>query len=170
MPQSVEQRKTAYAGAAGELRAASELSLRGYIVHIPLVDEGGDLWALAEDAGNSFRVQVKTAVATNLRRSPGNVSLQINFKGGSFQVAKQMTLVLHSIFDRAWHTIVMNRDELAAIAPGGLPEKSGQKSLWFIFLPNGAAFLGGVKGPSLSRYVDAWDRYFPNVPSTGALK
>jgi hypothetical protein len=45
-----------YLGAAGELRVASELSLRGYIVHVPVVDEGGDLWVVNEDAGHSQRV------------------------------------------------------------------------------------------------------------------
>lgn len=158
-----------YIGAAGELRTGSELSLRGYLIHLPVMDEGGDIWVVVEDTGAATRVQVKTSASPNRTQWPGKVAHQVNIKGALLQASQSLTFVFHCIHDGVWHTFVMTRDELAAILPGKLPQPSGQKVVWFVFDGTGSVRLGSSKGPSMQYYADAWDDHFPLVQSTGVL-
>lgn len=49
-------------GFAGEAAVASEFSIRGYIVSLPTVDQGTDLFIENHGTGQTWRIQVKTAL------------------------------------------------------------------------------------------------------------
>ena len=51
-------------GFAGEAAVASEFSVRGYIVSLPMVDLGTDLFIENHATGRTWRVQVKTSLGT----------------------------------------------------------------------------------------------------------
>ena len=53
---------THHVGFAGEAAVASEFSIRGYIVSLPMVDLGTDLFVENHNNGQVWRVQVKTAL------------------------------------------------------------------------------------------------------------
>jgi hypothetical protein len=53
---------THHTGFAGEAAVASEFSVRGYIVSLPMVDLGTDLFIENHTTGRDWRVQVKTSL------------------------------------------------------------------------------------------------------------
>ena len=53
---------TGTTGFAGEAAVASEFSVRGYIVSLPTVDQGTDLFVENHSTGQVWRIQVKTAL------------------------------------------------------------------------------------------------------------
>jgi hypothetical protein len=53
-----------YVGKAGQLAVMAEYLLRGYNVAMPEVDRGDDLFVVEDADGEMWRVQVKTAIAT----------------------------------------------------------------------------------------------------------
>ena len=53
---------THHVGFAGEAAVASEYSVRGYIVSLPMVDLGTDLFVENHSTGQAWRVQVKTSL------------------------------------------------------------------------------------------------------------
>lgn len=53
---------THHVGFAGEAVVASEFSVRGYIVSLPMVDLGTDLFIEKHTTGQEWRVQVKTSL------------------------------------------------------------------------------------------------------------
>lgn len=55
---------THHVGFAGEAVVASEFSIRGYTVSLPMVDQGNDLFVENFNTGHVWRVQVKTATAS----------------------------------------------------------------------------------------------------------
>jgi hypothetical protein len=161
-------RSKIYVGAAGEFRAGSELSLRGYVVHLPVVDEGGDLWTVVEDSGVAARIQVKTSASRNRTKWSNHIAHQINIKAALLQPGQQVNFVVHCIHDRSWHTLVMSRDELVALLPGALPGAGRTKTVWFVFSQTGDILIGGTGGPSARTYLDSWDSHFPLIDPTGA--
>jgi len=54
-----------YVGRAGQLAVMSKFLLRGYNVAIPEVDEGDDVLVIRGRADETWRVQVKTALAVS---------------------------------------------------------------------------------------------------------
>lgn len=54
--------QTHHVGFAGEASVASEFSVRGYIVSIPMVDLGTDLFVEDHNTGRAWRIQVKTSL------------------------------------------------------------------------------------------------------------
>ena len=56
---------TSNVGFAGEAVVASEFSIRGYIVSLPTVDRGTDLFIENHDSGKVWRIQVKTSQASS---------------------------------------------------------------------------------------------------------
>lgn len=53
---------THHVGFAGEAAVAAEFSVRGYIVSLPMVDLGTDLFVENNNTGQAWRIQVKTSL------------------------------------------------------------------------------------------------------------
>lgn len=160
-------RRVNYLGKAGELRVASELSLRGYITHMPAVDEGGDLFAVHADTLESFRLQVKTCATPNYTQIHGGTSYLVNIKGSLLKATKSpIYFILHCVHDREWWTFVFSREELVNAMPGAAPTGEGQKSLYIGFHKDDVK-LGGAGGKSIKARRDAWGTHFPALDKTG---
>jgi hypothetical protein len=143
--------------------------LRGYIVHIPAVDEGGDLWVVNEDSGQTRRVQVKTCASPSTTKWPALIAHQVSIKGSLLQPGQELVFVFHLLHSGAWHTLVIHAQALAAIVPGGVPAANQTKNVWFVFHPDGRVTIGGMGGVSVEQYLGAWDGYFPVVHQTGVV-
>lgn len=58
-----------YLGRAGHLAIMSEFLIRGWNVAIPEIDIGDDIYVVHDDNGTLRRVQVKTSVSTERKKS-----------------------------------------------------------------------------------------------------
>lgn len=162
-------RKKNYIGAAGELRAASELALRGYVTHLPSIDEGGDLYVVVEDSGATTRVQVKTSASPNSTKFPGHIGHQVNIKGSLLQVGLQpeVVFVVHCLHGGAWRSLVMKQSDVLGVLSGGVPAVGQQKVWWIVFDGTDQPHSGGAGGAGLSAFLNNWNAIFPVVATTG---
>ena len=58
-----------YLAKAGHLAVMSELAFLGYNVATPEIDIGDDVFAVNDETGALYRIQVKTATAVEQRQS-----------------------------------------------------------------------------------------------------
>src|ERR1700710_724741 len=75
----MSQRQNLYVGRAGQMAVMAEFLLRGWNVALPEVDVGEDVFAVKDETGELWRVQVKTATAKSLQTGYSaqfNVSLR----------------------------------------------------------------------------------------------
>lgn len=152
-----------YLGAAGELRAASELSLRGYVAHIPTVDEGADLWAVDHGNGIGKRIQVKTSAYPNLTKIEGFICYQISIDS-AILASTDISLVIYIYAFGDWQCYVTTAPQLQA-----LRGNSKSTTVLLVLDDQGRVTVGGKGGGLLDPYRDAWDAEFPVLEGTSAL-
>ncbi|MDP1926948.1 MAG: hypothetical protein Q8K62_00390 [Thiobacillus sp.] len=151
-----------YLGKAGHLAVMSELAFRGYNVATPEIDIGDDVFAVNDDTGALYRVQVKTATATIQRKSKRcQFSLRLD------QIRRPQTPELHYVFasrfnDR-WNYVVISRAVLEHLQAGGLGSvaagANGRQTvtIGITFFDDGTV-MGG-KENDLKRYLNNWDTW-----------
>lgn len=153
-----------YLGAAGELRAASELSLRGYVAHIPAVDEGADLWAVNHSTGQGLRVQVKATAIPDFSKLPGHIAYQISVDTTLLK-SSNVHIVIYLVVWGKWRSFVLTGAQLQS-----LRGNATQSNVLLVLHPNDDVTVGGVKGNSILPYEDAWDTAFQPVPGKSVLE
>ena len=158
-----------YIGAAGELRTASELSLRGYVTHIPAVDEGGDLFAVIDDTGAHHRVQVKTSASPSMQKWGNHTAHQVSIKAGLLQAGVQLMFVFNCIHAGSWHSLVTTQANFLTVMPGAVPAAGKSKNVWIVFDQQNRVTLGSPNGADVTNMLDAWDAHFPVIPTTGTV-
>lgn len=172
MPKTVN-----YLGTAGELYIASELALRGYVVHVPMTDEGGDLFIVRETDGVSARIQVKSSVEGTHKGHPGYPAFAFTFNA---RMASATTIppikskllcaiLLIKSGSKTWSkTIVVPARTLLKHSPA----KAGAltKTIWIFEDPKtGKLLLGGKSGPVLDKYAKRWPWFFPPVAGRSSI-
>lgn len=60
---------TQYIGKAGHLAVMAELAIRGYNIAMPEIDIGDDIFAVKDDGGQMWRIQVKTSIGRRRKKS-----------------------------------------------------------------------------------------------------
>lgn len=152
-----------YLGTAGELRAASELSLRGYVAHIPTVDEGADLWAVDHGNGIGKRIQVKTSAYPDLAKIPGFICYQVSIDG-TILGSTDISLVIYIYVFGDWRCYILTAPQLQTLRGG-----SASTTVLLVLDSHDRVTVGGKGGGLLDPYRDAWDAEFPVLPGTSAL-
>lgn len=114
----VASTKPSHFGTAGEYFAMSELLLRGWNVAVPVVDVGDDVFVIDDHDKTTWRVQVKSAMAS--RSDPGlDTTLKARFTLSRSQLGKshdtELFYMLMIRVERAWRFLVIPRKELFAI-------------------------------------------------------
>lgn len=108
-----------YLAKAGHLAVMSELAFLGYNVATPEIDIGDDVFAVNDETGALYRIQVKTATAVEQRQSRRcQFSLRVD------QMRRAQTPELHYVFvtrfDEQWQYIVVSRAVLEHLEGDGL--------------------------------------------------
>ncbi|WP_327079382.1 hypothetical protein [Polaromonas sp. CG_9.5] len=152
-----------YLGTAGELRAASELSLRGYVAHIPTVDEGADLWAVDHKSGTGRRLQIKTAAQPDFSKLTGFINFQISIEINLLKDPNIHIVIYLYVFGE-WQCYVLTSTQLM-----GLRGKSTSSNIPLVLHCDGDVTVGRKKGKSINSYRDAWNTDFPPLQNTSAM-
>lgn len=102
-----------YVGKAGQLFVMSEFLMLGWNVAIPEVDRGDDIFAVKDEQGELWRVQVKTA-----RAQPSRNGYTAQFNIPYQQLVQPLDVEIHFVFlirnQQAWSdTLIVRRDDLA---------------------------------------------------------
>ncbi len=99
---------THYTGKAGHLAVMGEFALRGYNVAMPEIDKGDDVFVVRDDTGAMWRLQVKTALGIDQRKSR---RYQFRVRENMIQAAQ--TPELHFVFVmrhlERWRFLIMDR-------------------------------------------------------------
>jgi len=166
-----------YLGTAGELHIASELALRGYVVHVPMTDEGGDLFLVRESDGVTGRIQVKASLEGVHPKLPGYPAFTFTIKSAMLSAPNASTvknkllcaMLMIATNSKSWSTtLVIPARVLLKLSP--LQAGSPSKTIWIIVDPaTGDLHLGGKGGYILNRYAKNWDRFFPVVVGRSSI-
>ena len=104
-------KETSYVGKAGHLAVMGEFALRGYNVAMPEIDVGDDLFVFNDATGSTWRIQVKTAIATARAKSD---SMQFRIRESA--ITTRLDPDLHFIFacrlKDQWKFIIVSRSIL----------------------------------------------------------
>lgn len=99
---------TQYIGKAGQLAVMAELAARGYNIAMPEIDIGDDIFAVKDDGGQMWRIQVKTSDG---RRRMKSWSGQFRIRQSA--ITAPLTPELHFVFvmrcGSIWRFIVISR-------------------------------------------------------------
>jgi len=97
-----------YIGKAGHLALMGELCLRGYNVAMPEIDKGDDVFAVNDASGAMWRLQVKTSLGTQQKKSR-----RYGFRVKESQIQQAQTPELHFFFvmrkGGRWRFLIMDR-------------------------------------------------------------
>ena len=155
-----------YLGKAGQLAVMAELAFLGYNVSIPEVDKGDDVFAVNDETGNMYRLQVKTATAFKQKESHRcQFSLRVD------QLEKAHTPELHYCFtakiEEKWEFIVVTRtvlQHLVSVDDIGTKAKlkSGKESLTLTitFQDDGRCTCSKK---DLQTYRNNWSQTWPSL-------
>lgn len=166
-------------GMAGHYAAMSEFLLRGWNVAVPCVDHGDDVLVLDDDAGNVWRVQVKTGDGEDARADsavPFKKVTQYNLSRRQLVTVKPVELhyMLMANWERRWHFILIRREELLDIrqqrlkserkGPGRPPLADTDASSDDLILKISWT-SDDARGwdTSFARYLDVWPVDFPEL-------
>lgn len=178
-----------YLGTAGELHVASQLSLRGYGVNLPLTDVGDDLFATNDVTDEAWRVQVKSS-ANPVGGKPHLKSWK-DFYGFKFSAKrtiltaspKNFIFAYNIFFDTKHLTFLFSASELNSLLEKEKKEEKGGKEdvnetdederetqdrnkNVYILIPRAESTpirLGGANGADITKYCDRWDELFPDL-------
>jgi hypothetical protein len=99
---------TQYVGKAGQLAVMAELAVRGYNIAMPEIDIGDDIFAVKDDAGQMWRIQVKTSIG---EKRQNGWSAQFSVRESA--ISTPMTPELHFVFvtrtGKRWRFVVISR-------------------------------------------------------------
>lgn len=148
-----------YLGKAGHLAVMSELAYLGYNVATPEIDIGDDVFAVNDESGALYRIQVKTATAVRQKKSNRcQFSLRVD------QLRRAQTPELHYVFttrfDNQWQYVVVSRAVLEHLEGDGLgtiaTAKNGRQSITVgvTFHDDGKVMAG--RSIDLTRYFKNW--------------
>ena len=148
-----------YLGKAGHLAVMAELAFRGYNVATPEIDIGDDVFAVNDNSGSLYRIQVKTGTAKEQKES-----YRCQYLLRVDQLSTPQTPELHYVFttrfDNRWHFVILSRDILNHLRTvdnvGSVAtNKSGKHTLTIgiTFFDDGAVRSGGK---DLSSYYNNW--------------
>jgi hypothetical protein len=173
----VASTKPSHFGTAGEFFAMSELLLRGWNVAVPVIDVGDDVFVIDDADKTTWRVQVKSAMATRSERG-SSATLKAHFTLSRSQLGAghdmELFYMLMIRVDRAWRFLVIPRKELFAIhrrfveaprsgrgrPPVATVDAKNDKLALDVTLDQSGAFGWNT---SLSAFLEQWPSALPDV-------
>lgn len=153
---------THYLGMGGQLAVMAELAARGYNVAIPQIDVGDDVFVVNDATGAMWRIQVKTATATESRRG-----FRAQFRIRANQVERAVSPELHYAFvirfKSRWRFVVISRDVLHNYVRQGMGTRSNDHiQLYFSYSKDANGVESIVcSGQNLLHHRNDWARWTP---------
>jgi hypothetical protein len=124
-------------GFAGEAAVASEFSIRGYIVSLPMVDLGTDLFVEDHSTSRTWRIQVKTALEKQTQANYYQFSVKETAIHAPTAKASHFCFVLR--IDGAWQIFTLSQSVLSNFVQnsgmGSLTPGAASRTFTFIHTP-----------------------------------
>ena len=139
-------------GYAGEAAVASELSFRGYVVSMPTVDLGNDLFVENHNTGKTWRIQVKAA-------RPPRFQFAVREDANHSPTAKADHFVFVLRINDSWCFYVIPQAVLSNYAHNGMGTVSKDRGRTFTFLRDPATGDVTCSGQNMNGHLNAWDSW-----------
>jgi len=150
--------KSQYIGRAGEFAVMSELAWRGYNVATPEIDEGDDIFAVNQDNGNMWRIQVKTSDYLQQQKSK---RYQFKIKKDSYINAPypDRTFIFVMRDEEIWRFLNIERSVLKNyIDAKTLGKHAGEFQQISLVVDNNLKVMG-AKAANFSHHLEDWSKW-----------